>query len=82
MGNTFKSRNYNLVTGSNVTLRIRKIGQATMSARRMPRRQRPMKDGASTEMPRGVASRHRSVDLRMGQPTIGNAMVSLSEHIG
>ena len=33
------------------------IGQAIKGARRMPRRQGPMKDGASTEMLRGVASR-------------------------
>ncbi len=33
------------------------LGQATKSAGRMPRRQEPMKDGVSTDMPRGVASR-------------------------
>ena len=33
------------------------FGQANKGARRMPRRQEPMKDGASTEMPRGAASR-------------------------
>ena len=65
-----------------VALRIsqrKKLGQATKSAGRMPRRQEPMKDGASTDMPRGVASRYRSVDFRMGQPTIRNGIVSLSE---
>ena len=63
------------------TLRIliMSIGQVTKSARRMPWRQEPMKDGASTEMPRGVASRHRSVDVRMGKPTTFNRVVSLSE---
>ena len=45
----------------------------------MPWRQEPMKDGVSTEMPRGVASRHRSVDLRMGQPTTRNGVVSIAE---
>ena len=33
------------------------FGQANKGARRMPRRQEPKKDGASTEMPRGAASR-------------------------
>ena len=33
------------------------VGQAKKGVRRMPRRQEPMKDGASTEMPRGAASR-------------------------
>ena len=50
------------------------------SAGWMPWRQEPKKDGVSTDMPRGVASRHRSVDFRMGQPTTRNGVVSLSEH--
>jgi len=32
-----------------------------------------MKDGASSEKPRGAASGPRSVDLRMGEPGGGNA---------
>ena len=54
-------------------------GQAIKSAGRMPWRQEPKKDGVSTDMPRGVASRHRSVDVRMGKPTTFNRVVSLSE---
>ena len=54
-------------------------GQAIKSAGRMPWRQEPKKDGVSTEMPRGVASRHRSVDVRMGKPTTFNGVVSLPE---
>ena len=65
-----------------INLKNRQIGQATKSARRMPWRQEPMKDGVSTDMPRGAASRHRSVDFRMGQPTIRNGMVSIPESIG
>ncbi len=57
-------------------------GQATKSIRWMPRCFRPMKDGASAETLRGAASRQRSEDVRMGQPTMGNAMVSAAEHIG
>ncbi len=49
------------------------------SAGWMPWRQEPTKDGVSTEMPRGVASRHRSVDVRMGKPTAFNRVVSLPE---
>ena len=54
-------------------------GQAMKSAGWMPWRQEPMKDGVSTDMPRGVASRHRSVDVRMGKPTTRNGVVSLPE---
>ncbi len=35
-----------------------------------------MKDVVSCEKPRGGASDLRSVDIRMGQPTCGNAQVS------
>ena len=48
----------------------------------MPRRQEPMKDGVSTDMPRGAASERRSVDFRMGQPAIRNGIVSIPEYIG
>ena len=60
-------------------LQSKSTGQAIKSAGRMPWRQEPKKDGVSTEMPRGVASRHRSVDVRMGKPTTFNRVVSLPE---
>ena len=41
-----------------------------------------MKDGTNTDMPRGVVSRLRSGDFRMGQPTIRNGIVYISEYIG
>ena len=47
-------------------------GQATKSAWRMPWRQEPKKDVAICEKPRGAESRHRSGDVRMGQPTYRN----------
>jgi len=34
----------------------------------MPWHQEPKKDAAISDMPRGVESRHRSVDFRMGKP--------------
>src|SRR5258705_5124091 len=43
-------------------------GQATQGTRWMPWRQEPMKDVAGCEKLRGVASRHRSGDVRMGKP--------------
>ena len=44
----------------------------------MPRRQEPKKDGVSSEKPRGAASKHRSVDLRMGKPGSGDALSPVS----
>ncbi len=41
-----------------------------------------MKDGASTDMPRGAASRRRSGDVRMGKPGRGNVRPSAAEFIG
>ncbi len=41
-----------------------------------------MKDGTNTDMPRGVVSRLRSEDFRMGKPTVRNGAVSLPEYIG
>ena len=43
-------------------------GQATKSVRGMPWHQEPMKDAATSDMPRGGASSQRSVDFRMGKP--------------
>ena len=48
----------------------------------MPRRQEPKKDAVSSEMPRGAVSRHRSVDIRMGQPIWSHIQISCAEHIG
>ena len=48
----------------------------------MPWHQEAKKDAAGCEKPRGVASEHRSVDIRMGQPTLRKVRVSLSEYIG
>ena len=57
-------------------------GQATKSERWMPWRREAMKDVASCDKPRGAASRHRSEDVRMGEPGWGNAQSSLTEYIG
>jgi len=48
----------------------------------MPRRTGPRKDVASCEKLRGAAGRHRSVDLRMGQPGEGGPSSPLTEYIG
>ena len=48
-------------------LRQTKNGQATKGAGRMPWHQRPKKDAVSCEKLRGVASTHRSADVRMEQ---------------
>ena len=52
------------------------------SERWMPWRREAMKDVASCDKPRGAASRHRSEDVRMGEPGWGNAHSSLTESIG
>jgi len=48
----------------------------------MPRYQEAKKDAASGETPRGAASKHRSVDIRMGEPNRGEPLLSLPEYIG
>ena len=48
----------------------------------MPRRQRPMKDVVDCEKLRGAVSERRSGDIRMGEPTQGNAWVPHAEYIG
>jgi hypothetical protein len=48
----------------------------------MPWRREAMKDVASCDKPRGAASRHRSEDVRMGEPGRGNARSSPTESIG
>src|SRR3989337_4228757 len=48
----------------------------------MPWRREAMKDVASCDKPRGAASRHRSEDVRMGEPGRGNARSSVAEFIG
>ena len=52
-----------LVSGSRTTR-----NQATKSTGWMPWHHTPTKDVASCEKLRGAASRHRSVDIRMGKP--------------
>ncbi len=48
----------------------------------MPWRQEPKKDVVGCEKLRGAASERRSGDIRMGEPTRGNARVPDPEHIG
>ena len=48
----------------------------------MPWRQKAKKDAASGETPRGAASEHRTVDIRMGKPGRGEPLSPLPEHIG
>jgi hypothetical protein len=43
-------------------------GQVRKGLRWMPWHQRAKKDAAGCEKPRGAASEHRSVGIRMGQP--------------
>jgi hypothetical protein len=57
-------------------------GQATKSERWMPWRREATKDVASCDKPRGAASRHRSGDVRMGEPGWGNAHSSVAKFIG
>ena len=40
-----------------------------------------MKDVTNYEMPRGAVSKLRSGDIRMGEPTSSNVLVSFSESI-
>src|SRR2546427_12301747 len=48
----------------------------------MPWRREAMKDVASCDKPRGAASRHRSEDVRMGEPGRRNVRSSLTEYMG
>ena len=48
----------------------------------MPWHQEPMKDGTNTDMLRGVVSKLRSGDFRMGKPTVRNGTGRISEYIG
>ena len=48
----------------------------------MPWRQKAKKDAASGDTPRGAASEHGSVDIRMGEPDTCEQVSSLPEHIG
>jgi hypothetical protein len=52
-------------------------GQATKGTRWMPWRQEAMKDVVSCEKLRGVASRRRSEDVRMGKPNRGHSLLLL-----
>ena len=45
----------------------------------MPWRQEAKKDAVSGETPRGAASEHRSVGIRMGKPDRGEPLSSLPE---
>ena len=56
-----------------------KRGQATKGAGRMPWHWEPKKDAVSCEKLWGVASRHRSTDIRMEQSTKSHIFVSLYE---
>ena len=47
----------------------------------MPWRQRPRKDVYHCEKLRGVVVRHRSADVRMGKPALGNAGAARGEKI-
>ncbi len=55
--------------------------QATKSTGWMPWHHTPKKDVASCEKLRGAASRHRSVDIRMGEPGRCNALSPMNESI-
>ena len=57
-------------------------GQAKKSIRRMPWHWEPKKDVISCEKLRVGANIHSTADLRMGEPTHGNACVSYAEFIG
>jgi hypothetical protein len=59
-----------------------KRGQDTKGVWWMPWYQEAKKDVASDEMLRGAASEHRAVDIRMGQPSRGEPLLSLPEYIG
>jgi hypothetical protein len=48
----------------------------------MPWYQEATKDAVNGETPRGVVSKPRSVDIRMGKPIRGKPLISLPEYIG
>jgi hypothetical protein len=56
-------------------------GQGRKSTRWMPRRQEAMKDAATCEKPRGVGSKRRSVDIRMGKPGRRHGLSASAEYI-
>ena len=58
-------------------LRIDVYDQAIKSVWWMPWHLAPMKDAISCDKLRGAANRLRSVDFRMGKPTVVNPTVSL-----
>ena len=47
----------------------------------MPWRQRPKKDVHHCEKLRGVVMKLRAADIRMGEPSTGNAVLAAGEHI-
>ena len=51
-------------------------------AKWMPRRILPMKDVEDCDKLRVAVNKLLSGDLRMGQPSMSNVMLSLSEYIG
>ena len=59
----------------------RRKNQAKKSTGWMPRRQPPKKDVASCEKLRGAASKHRSADIRMGEPIQRKVWIPTDEHI-
>ena len=61
--------------------RINKTIKLKKSARWMPWHQEPMKDVASCDKPWGAASRHRTMDFRMGQPGQSNVWSPVHEYI-
>ena len=60
----------------------KKVGQDNKSVWWMPRCQEAKKGAASGETPRGAASEHGSVDIRMGEPSRGEPLLPLPEYIG
>ncbi len=48
----------------------------------MPRHKESKKDGTNAETLWGAVSEQRSRDIRMGEPTIRNGIVSIAESIG
>ena len=67
--------------GSAAAANRKRNGQATKGAGRMPWHQRPKKDAVSCEKLRGVASTHRSADIRMEQSGWFNNQSSYGKYI-
>jgi len=61
--------------------RINKTIKLKKSARWMPWHQEPKKDVASCDKPWRAASRHRTMDFRMGQPGQSNVWSPVHEYI-